>query len=144
MTLTLLPGTTIKVADYQDDTHSGVDASRVELIVQGALNVTGTATQPVAITSSAVTPAAGDWVGIRNYGVLSLEYTTLEYGKYGVSCEHKSVTGSCTFTNATIRYTSGNAVYASGSYGGISTLNISYSEFHNNAGRGVYAEANSW
>lgn len=64
--LTIHPGT-IRVAPVDPDIPNlGSDASRVEIIVKGTLNVLGTSSNPVvfeSFTDSA--PTESDWVGIR-------------------------------------------------------------------------------
>lgn len=61
VTLTIEKGTTLTAA-ASDDMRSGLDPSRVELIVNGTLIVQGTASYPVTFAGSG---GAGSWYGIR-------------------------------------------------------------------------------
>ncbi len=68
VTLTIAEGATIKAVPQSDDRFGGVDTSRIELIIQGTLDLQGSAVLPVTFTSNRVLPAvptAGDWYGIR-------------------------------------------------------------------------------
>ncbi|HYO72888.1 MAG TPA: hypothetical protein VEU33_43190 [Archangium sp.] len=62
--LTLEPGVQV-IAAASDALKSGVDARRVELIVDGTLVVRGTAASPVELTSQG---GSGSWYGIRVRG----------------------------------------------------------------------------
>lgn len=64
-TLTILPGTRVEF-NYFDREVSGTDTARVELVVEGSLNATGTDVAPILFTSHPQTPPAapGDWVGV--------------------------------------------------------------------------------
>ncbi|MBU0962207.1 MAG: right-handed parallel beta-helix repeat-containing protein, partial [Proteobacteria bacterium] len=64
MKLTVEPGTTISFQSLSDDQSAGGDASRSELIVNGELTAIGTEASPITFTSTAASPARGDWGGI--------------------------------------------------------------------------------
>ncbi len=87
-TLTIDPGTTLLVQPLADNLHGGVDPSRIELVVQGTLDLQGTAMSPVTFRSSAPTPAAGDWYGIRLTdtadSTVTLHDLVVEYGVRGI------------------------------------------------------------
>jgi hypothetical protein len=76
--VTIIPGTTVKIACPQDTYPCESD-----LLVQGTLQSQGTAVAPITITSAADTPAYGDWGHIYFQETSSnslLEYVTVEYG----------------------------------------------------------------
>lgn len=62
-TLTIDAGTVVQLAT-SDDQAAGADAARVEVIVEGALDVNGTPGSPVAFESMGV-PSTFGWYGIR-------------------------------------------------------------------------------
>jgi len=64
VTLTIEAGTVVR-AQIFDDLAGGLDTSRIELIVEGTLNLQGTADLPVTFSSTQPVPDAGDWYGIR-------------------------------------------------------------------------------
>ncbi|MFT3710805.1 MAG: NosD domain-containing protein [Archangium sp.] len=61
VTVTIAPGVTLTAA-ASDQMQSGTDTSRIELMVRGTLQVSGTGAMPVTLTSSGV--SAGSWTGI--------------------------------------------------------------------------------
>jgi len=67
--LLIQPGTSVRVAPLQDDQASGVDTSKVELVIEedARLDVPS-GVCPVELTSAADSPALGDWRGIRLRG----------------------------------------------------------------------------
>jgi hypothetical protein len=82
-TLTIEPGVTMSFKKNVELTISYSDAGRLVAV--------GTAALPIVMTSSAATPAAGDWAGIRFYGDTmtgnQLSYVTLDYcGKPNGGC----------------------------------------------------------
>lgn len=69
--LNLLPGTTVKFAS-SDAQNVGIDASKIELIVEGTLISSGIPSSPVKL--EATTPGTGQWYGLRvtNSGMAAL------------------------------------------------------------------------
>ena len=88
-TLTIDPGTTVGVQPLADNSRSGVDRSRIELIVQGDLVAQGTGPDSILMVSDSTTPARGHWYGIRYAGVpralTELRDLSLEWGVRGLS-----------------------------------------------------------
>ncbi|MBD3868652.1 MAG: right-handed parallel beta-helix repeat-containing protein [Acidobacteria bacterium] len=88
-TLTIDPGTTILMQPTADNTHSGIDTSRIELIVEGDLIAEGSGPGSIQMTSGSVTPGKGHWYGIRysgeNRALTDLRGLTVEWGAWGLS-----------------------------------------------------------
>jgi parallel beta-helix repeat protein len=135
--LTIDPGVTVK--------NSGN-----RLLVYGTLNVQGTATQPVVVTSANDAPAPGDWLGIYfgdSAGGSTLSYTTVAYAGHSsmiyVHNEYRSSavyldTCNPTFDHCTISQSASNGVemYAS-------TASISNGVIQACGGHGLKAEGGS-
>jgi hypothetical protein len=89
MTLTIDPGTTVRIQPLADNIRGGVDTSRIELIVQGDLVAQGSGPGSILMTSGSVTPAKNHWYGIRYTGVsrplTELRGLSLEWGVRGLS-----------------------------------------------------------
>jgi len=107
-TLTIEPGVKIQ-AKYPT----------TELIIDGVINVLGTVDNPVIFTSSAVTPAPGDWQGItvRSDSALNtIDNAVVEYSNYGVyfqASSSGSVKNSLIHNNNYGIYVTGNNLEAS-------------------------------
>jgi hypothetical protein len=88
-TLTVDPGTTIRVQPLADNLRSGADTSRIELIVEGTLVAQGDGPLSILMTSDSSTPAKGHWYGIRYVGLPrplpELRGLGLEWGVTGLS-----------------------------------------------------------
>jgi len=89
VTLTLDPGTVIQVQPLADNLRGGLDLSRIELIIEGALDLLGTGGSPVTLTSSRTpTPAPADWYGLRILDTAESTFTlhdlVVEYGVRGI------------------------------------------------------------
>ncbi|MCP4705530.1 MAG: hypothetical protein GY865_13095, partial [candidate division Zixibacteria bacterium] len=103
MTLTLLPGTEVLFSANYDDTTGGTSGSQSELIVKGSLVADNT-----TFNSSAATPLAGDWYGIRllaqnNNASLTLTDCTLSYAEQGLTVVATGgYNAPITITNSTI------------------------------------------
>ena len=63
----------MRFTPISDDLTSGEDNNRIELRIEGLLEVKGTATDSVFFKSNGQVPAIGDWYGI----VSSVSYTHL-------------------------------------------------------------------
>jgi hypothetical protein len=87
--LTIEPGTTILVQPLADNSRGGLDASRIELIVEGSLRAQGNGPGSIVMTSDSSTPEKGDWYGIRYGGLprslIGLRGLALEWGVKGLS-----------------------------------------------------------
>jgi parallel beta helix pectate lyase-like protein len=86
-TVTLQPGTTVRVRSLADDNRGGLDTSLVEVIVQGTLVSGGTPTGRVTFTTDAAVPARGQWFGLHftGAGVAAEEIKGVDvsWSKYG-------------------------------------------------------------
>jgi hypothetical protein len=88
VTLTFLPGATIRAAAGSDSMNGGLNPNKVEIVVQGNLEADGTNSMPVVLTSDAVTPAPGDWYGIvipSTAETFNVAQVNLGYATRGVS-----------------------------------------------------------
>lgn len=80
------------------------------LIVNGTLNATGTAGQPILFTSNQSSPSNGDWNRVRLHGKNNtMDYCEIEYGNYplyimGANTNNKIV-------NCTIHNSQGDGMY---------------------------------
>lgn len=92
-TLTIEPGTTVNVAE------------EVTVTVEGSLLASGSATDPVEITTAEPSPSAGTWETIEYAGgsasTLRLEHTVVEYGTTAVTAT--SSEGTIELADATVR-----------------------------------------
>ncbi len=97
VTVTIPAGVTL-TASSSDALISGNDASRVELIVRGTLNITGVTGMVTTLTSSGA--SAGSWTGVRieSGGTLTASGLVLEEALYGLDNF-----GTVSVTNSTIR-----------------------------------------
>jgi hypothetical protein len=85
--LTFQPNTRIRFATT-DSMSGGLDVSKAELRVEGELELDGTNSSPVTVTSAAATPARGDWYGIvipANAFSFNVGQVDIGYAKRGVS-----------------------------------------------------------
>lgn len=96
VTLTILPGTTVKVAAFSDDQHGGKDqphdppfpndpdrneTNSTEIIINGRLNAVGTPDKKIIFTSDSESPTTYDWDGLSiAHG--RLKYVIIEYARY--------------------------------------------------------------
>jgi RHS repeat-associated protein len=144
LTLTIAAGTTVQFLALNDDTAGGHDPSRIELLINGSLIAEGTVLEPIVLTSNAITPAAGDWSGIRQTGSgqLTLRHTTVEYASFGVDYRvDGEFTVSPTIENSTIRHTNGRGLYIEGKGAANLTASIQNNAIHNHGKDGVYLSA---
>jgi hypothetical protein len=104
VTLTILPGTVIKVA-LTDDQHKGRDEpmtdiyfpkdppfyekEKITIYIGGILNAVGTADNRIIFTSDSENPTTYDWRGIDIvHG--RLEYAIVEYAQGNIQIQHSS------------------------------------------------------
>lgn len=99
--LTIGPGTTVRV-----DSGKRFDSIGTPM---PALRVLGTSASPVLFTSSAGSPAAGNWRGMKLGQNSWIEYATFEY-QGGSSTPALELSGFVTLRNSTVRYGSGIGV----------------------------------
>lgn len=86
-TLTIEPGVTVKM---HPSTAFKVEHFTGEFPASGALVAVGTEAEPIVFTSSAPTPAPGDWVGLTFGGIVRpetrLEHVRIEYTGADCGC----------------------------------------------------------
>ena len=107
----------------------------------GSLICSGTSTQRVTLSSSQVTPGAGDWAGIDCIGgdathiqVINMTYTTVEYCVTGIQSQNAAgftlgvdvTTFGCIFRRMTTAW-----MVNSAGQGGAHAWDISYTQFYN-------------
>ena len=63
-TLTIDPGTEIRVEPFLDNSHGGLDSTLTELIVEGTLIAQGTGPGSILMSPDSMTPVKGSWYGI--------------------------------------------------------------------------------
>lgn len=96
VTLTILPGTIVRVAAQSDDQHRGFDHPRdkyfpkdpdrietqsTQIIIKGKLKAIGTPDNKIIFTSDSQNPTTYDWGGLSiSHG--NLEWAIVEYARY--------------------------------------------------------------
>jgi hypothetical protein len=112
-TLTILPGTVIRVAALSDDQHSGrdhphdepfpkdpdrIETKSVQFAIKGVLKAVGTPDKRIVFTSDSEKPTTYDWDGLYiSRG--RVEYAIIEYARYNNIQEYSDVV----IVNSTIR-----------------------------------------
>jgi hypothetical protein len=88
-TLTIDSGVEVRFASA-DAQATGRDPSRVELTINGILDVNGTAASPVVFKGQMAT--AGSWYGmvIRSGGLATLDHAFIQHARTGLTCESAS------------------------------------------------------
>ena len=113
--LTIDAGTEVRFTPISDDLTSGEDNNRIELRVEGRLEVNGTATDSVFFKSNGQVPASGDWYGIVSYGnegEVHVGYSSFNHYTNGVhTTGGRSVTSQ---NNGDSIYMHHNSFYAGG------------------------------
>ncbi|MDD5556254.1 MAG: IPT/TIG domain-containing protein [bacterium] len=85
-TLNIGPGCDVRFNDRKDDTSGGWDPGRSEIIVNGMLNINGTADEPVTLTSTGT--GQWGWLGIifaLNSATGTIEYCNIDRSVYGIN-----------------------------------------------------------
>ncbi len=129
-TSTIASGVVLKI-------QPGVKLTIGKLTVKGTLQAEGTAAEPIAFTSSAKEPKAGNWQNIvfePGSGASVIDYGEIAYAGLPVNSGAVEVKGSSpTITNSTIRNSAyyGIKVFAGGP-------NIGWNKISNNSGIGAY------
>ena len=136
VTLRITPGTTVRFAALSDDTSSGSDTSRCELIVQGVLRAEGVSGNEVTFTSSSGSPQRHDWVGLRFLAAqagCSVAHARVEYGGKGLYVEDTTLTVHDSKISLNSEY--GLEVQSA------STLTLADSTVADNGGHGLYVDS---
>ncbi len=125
VTVTLAPGVTL-TTNTSDLMQAGSSTARVEIIVQGTLQSSGTLTNPVVLTSTGA--SAGSWTGVRVLptGTLTLTGTTITRASNCLDLAGAATVSASRFTNCTTGISSSGGVH-----------NVSFSVFDAN-NTGVY------
>ncbi|MBI2996015.1 MAG: right-handed parallel beta-helix repeat-containing protein [Candidatus Melainabacteria bacterium] len=105
VTLTILPGTVIKVSAFSDDQHGGkdhphdppfpndpdrIETKSTQIIIDGSLNAIGTPDKRIVFTSDSENPTTYDWDGLLiSRG--KLKYAIIEYARYNNIQESSNV-----------------------------------------------------
>jgi len=113
--LTIDAGTEVRFTPISDDLTSGEDNNRIELRVEGRLEVNGTATDSVFFKSNGQVPASGDWYGIVSYGdegEVHVGYSSFNHYTNGVHATGGQYTDSQ--NNGDSIYMHHNSFYAGG------------------------------
>ncbi len=118
VTLTVMPGTTVVFAAERDDTMSGFDDSRCELIVQGALNADGDSENEILFTVDSLVPVSKDWYGIRfvnpDASFCVMDHCSIQWAHAGISLESASIDiTNCSISESFYRGITG-ATYGTG------------------------------
>jgi hypothetical protein len=98
-TLTIMPGQVLRIAS-DDDLHAGDDTTRVEIVVEGLLQIEGTLADPVVIEGwDDLGP--DDWVGIRitSTGSASLSNVVIRNAARAVESHAATTLTNCTITD---------------------------------------------
>jgi hypothetical protein len=100
--LTVSPGCLVRFA-RSDSSHSGIDTTKCELIVQGTLVADGSEQSKPTFSSATSSPAAGDWRGIRlrpgNSNNL-IDNCIIKYAYTGIdACSTTVTVDSCTVSS---------------------------------------------
>ena len=96
VTLTIEAGSELRMATC-DNLRSGVDANRVEIIVEGILDVAGTMGNEVQFHSGDPVPAKSDWYGIRFQNTVdssssTVRHASISHTRYGMRLTSSSPT----------------------------------------------------
>ncbi|HEX5057937.1 MAG TPA: DUF4215 domain-containing protein [Kofleriaceae bacterium] len=131
-TLTIEAGVVVQASSSSDAQASGRNTSRVEITVNGSLDVNGTAQQPVTFKSTST--SSGTWYGLIATNMTSqfdLDNVVIESAIYGVTAE---ATGSqVNLTNVTASSASSYGFYLRGG-----TPSLSAVKAISNGSYGVY------
>ncbi|MGB5107932.1 MAG: right-handed parallel beta-helix repeat-containing protein, partial [Candidatus Zixiibacteriota bacterium] len=91
VTVTLDPGTTLQISPSRDWCQQVSDTKNA-IIVEGALVIQGTQSQPVQIHSSAGQPGFDDWEGIvvKSGGTATVSYAEIKHARTAISFDNVS------------------------------------------------------
>lgn len=155
-TLTIEPGTVIKVTDEYPDWDGGFKDDIVDIYVQGNLVAHGTENDIIVFTVDSENPEMDDWwgFGLSSNSSVNLKYCCIAYSDYGLfvftTSPNTPVVENCMFAyssgivdfgpNSDISHTT----FINGNYGYVRweeyrTADISYCVFENNSGIDVRA-----
>jgi len=164
-TLIVESGATVYVKPSVDSADEGW-ADVADLLVFGQLDIQGASGSSVVFTSSATSPAAGDWGGIRLYpggDLKTISYLDLSYSARGLYIDQTYATvdnstfsncataGSCVETIDSYLFLSDNSFsscsgagyYCVSAYGTAQTPFITRNGF-SSSGNGVYVDATAY
>ncbi|GAB4173706.1 MAG: hypothetical protein Kow00108_08610 [Calditrichia bacterium] len=103
VSLTIEPGTVIKIKPNSDVTNGGKDKSKIEIYVFGSLIANGTPENKITFTSASSDPRMADWYGIilkNKKGTNLLNQVIIEYAYSGIS----TINCSAVIKNSIFRY----------------------------------------
>lgn len=90
-TLTLNPGTLVRIRPNSDSRQEGTDTGKTEVTVNGRLDAIGTAIDSIRWVSDASAPSAGDWKGLRmlnaSDNASKLDYNAIRFAYHGLYLE---------------------------------------------------------
>ena len=133
VTLTIQPGTQVRFASRADSMGAGDDAALSELRVIGRLVVDGDPQSRVQLLSSAASPTAGDWYGVRllsNAVGASLEHALIRYARYGV---RSSITAPASLSRSELANSENYGIYVDQG-----ALSVDGAVIHHATNYGVY------
>ncbi len=157
-TLTIEQGVEVRFAST-DLLGSGTDPNRPELIIQGTLDVNGTAAQPVVFTSDG-SAVAGTWYGIELKAAaasVNIAHAEVAYARTGIST---AATGSVTLSHLDIHDNNLEGIRVADGSPTLNSLNvhdnhigirfdatgggsITRARVHHNSSSGIYATCQS-
>jgi len=92
--LVIEPGTIVLFEPNQDDTKSGADKTRSEIIVRGTLVARGLPGRKITFSSNSDSPRMGDWYSMEFLHIKSgtlLEYCVIEYAHNGLTIKNSHI-----------------------------------------------------
>ena len=107
VTLTVLPGTTVRFAHYRGYREP---ERKLSLIVKGRIVANGTPAQPIYFTSDAPDPQNGDWSMLRLLsptGPSSFNYCVFEFAQHGLNVWN----GSPQISHSVFRWNNWEGIY---------------------------------
>ncbi len=148
VTLQIQPGTTVIFPAGSDSTSGGTDTTKTELIVNGTLKALGVEGSEIVFTSSAASPAKGNWYGIRSINAVTpqpieLDYCVIEYAQTAITWTVSAGTHSISVTNTTISAMNANGIEMRGTSASQLIATIADSYITNVSGYGIYARVDN-
>jgi hypothetical protein len=114
ITLTIAPGAVVKFSGGYSCPYGDCGWWTPSLTVEGTLDATGTASEPVTMTSvndnsvggttGSGNPAAGDWTGIWDNGSIDMSHAFVEYAEVGIGNNNPATPGSIDMENSTVAF----------------------------------------
>lgn len=131
-TLTILPGTRVRMAHYRGYREP---EKRIHFIVRGGVVAEGTADEPIYFTSDADDPQNGDWSMMRLLdptGPVVFRYCVLEFAQQGLNVW----SGDVEVTNSVFRWNNWEGIY----FESASTAAMGFCQLTENGYNGLAAE----